>query len=460
VVFSADASGEGVTGEPALRDGVLAGDTRAVARALTLVENRGAEAERLLAALGPSTGRAWIIGVTGPPGAGKSTFTSALVGRYRARGHRVAVLAVDPSSPFSGGAVLGDRVRMQAHTLDEGVFVRSVATRGHLGGLPATASDAVDVFDAAGFDIVLVETVGVGQDEVEIVRLADTCVVLTVPGTGDDVQAMKAGVMEIADLFVVNKADLDGAGRAAAAIVQQLELGGSTTRPHVLQAVATTGVGIDEVISALDALGDEADRIAARRRLRAAHRLESAVIENALAAAHASGTPGQWDRLVEDVAARRADPREVARRLSRGGAAAAIDHVGLATNDLRATLALLEGLLSLPVGEPEVVPAQGVRVRFAGQGDTRLEIIEAIDPLSPFSRSLARRGPGLHHLALRVADLPAALARLEAAGVELVDREPRPGAHGSRVAFLHPASTCGVLIELVEHPENGRGKGA
>ncbi len=439
-----------MTTGPVLADAVRTGEPRAVARALSVVERGGIEAEALLGALGSSTGRAWIIGVTGPPGAGKSTFVSALVGRYRSRDRRVAVLAVDPSSPFSGGALLGDRVRMQAHVLDEDVFVRSVATRGHLGGLSATTSDAVDVLDAAGFAVILVETVGVGQDEVDIARLADTCVVLTVPGTGDDVQAMKAGVMEIADLFVVNKADMAGAGQAAAAILQQLGLGDNDAQPPVLQAVSTTGEGIDDVVTALDRLQGETDRIAARRRLRAERRLEAAVIDRALALARTSTADGEWERFVDDVAARRAHPRELARRLTAADTRATIDHVGIATDDVVETVAVFEGLLSLAVGEPEDIASQGVRVRFAGAGETKLEIVEAIDGSSPFARALARRGPGLHHLALRVDDLASALERLEGAGVRLIDRRPRPGAHGTRVAFVHPSSTRGVLIELVE----------
>src|SRR5690606_30307578 len=197
-----------------LVDRVTAGDPRAAARAISIVEGGGPPAVQLVAQLHAHTGRASLVGVTGPPGAGKSTLVGQLVTAYRRTGASVAVLAVDPSSPFSGGAILGDRVRMQSHAEDPRVFIRSMATRGQLGGLAAATADAIDVLDAAGFDIILVETVGVGQDEVDISRTTDVCVLVLVPGTGDDVQAMKAGVMEIADVFVVNKADQAGADRA------------------------------------------------------------------------------------------------------------------------------------------------------------------------------------------------------------------------------------------------------
>ena len=247
------------------------GEPLAVARLLSLVEAGGAAGREVAAALASHSHRAHVVGLTGPPGVGKSTATSALVAALRARGDRVGVLAVDPSSPFSGGALLGDRVRMAEHTEDTGVFIRSMATRGQLGGLAWATPQALRVLDAAGCDVVLIETVGVGQSEVDVVALADTTVVLLAPGMGDGVQAAKAGILEVADVFVVNKADRDGAARAARELRHMIGLGerGAWTVP-VLRTVASQSQGITELLAALDAHRSWSDGSGERERRRAA----------------------------------------------------------------------------------------------------------------------------------------------------------------------------------------------
>jgi LAO/AO transport system kinase len=232
-------------------------DPRAVARLITLVEDDSPKLREVAARLMPFTGHAQVLGITGSPGVGKSTSTSVLVGALRADGHRIAILAVDPSSPFSGGALLGDRVRMQEHATDPGVFIRSMATRGHLGGLAAAAPQALRVLDAVGCDVVLIETVGVGQSEVEVVSLADTTMVLMAPGMGDGIQAAKAGILEIADVFVVNKADRDGADQVARDLRYMQSLGGAHSvegawRPPIVKTVASRGEGIADVVAAIE----------------------------------------------------------------------------------------------------------------------------------------------------------------------------------------------------------------
>lgn len=246
-----------------LEQRVIAGDRRALARMLTLVENGDLDVQRdIVARLHPRAGRARLLGITGSPGVGKSSVTSALVTALRSRGRRVAVLAVDPSSPLTGGALLGDRIRMQAHHDDGGVFVRSMAARGHLGGLAAAVPAAVLVLDAAGFDDVVLETVGVGQSEVDVAAMADTTIVVLAPGLGDSVQAAKAGILEIADVLVVNKADQSGAGRLESELRGMLSLGhatGSTSdgdwTPPLLRTVAVRGEGIDALLDAIDEHG-------------------------------------------------------------------------------------------------------------------------------------------------------------------------------------------------------------
>ncbi|MAG33270.1 MAG: methylmalonyl Co-A mutase-associated GTPase MeaB [Deltaproteobacteria bacterium] len=300
---------------------VLAGHVPSAARVIRRLEDCDEEGREALAALYPKSGRAQIVGITGPPGAGKSTLVDQLIRTFRARDKTVAVLAIDPTSPFSGGAILGDRVRMQSHSVDKGVFIRSMATRGALGGLARAADDAAVVLDAMGFDLILVETVGVGQDELDIVKLAHTTLVVCLPGTGDAVQAIKAGIMEAADLFVLNKADLPGADQAEAHLITmlQLEMGESTRERRVLRTVAEKGEGVAELCDAvsdhdrdLRDSGEFEIRSAARSRHALFARLRDLAIERALA--HIE-TSSELQATVEAVVRREQDPYRAAAAL-------------------------------------------------------------------------------------------------------------------------------------------------
>jgi len=306
----------------ALADRVLAGDPRAIARAITLIENEDAAGADLVRAIYGRTGHAFLVGITGPPGAGKSTLVDRLIKEFRRAGSTVGVIAVDPTSPFTGGAVLGDRLRMQAHSGDEAVFIRSMATRGHLGGLARATADAALVLDAAGKDIVVIETVGVGQDEVEIVRTADISIVTLVPGAGDDVQALKAGIMEIADIFVVNKADREGADRLVSSIEATLSLqtyGAGEWRPPILKTVATSGVGLNELMSSIELFREHVVRnagstklrgsLADRRRARSEARFRELLARQFVAYVEAELLPAKtFDAIVDRIAARELDP--------------------------------------------------------------------------------------------------------------------------------------------------------
>ncbi|MFC8914546.1 methylmalonyl Co-A mutase-associated GTPase MeaB [Streptomyces sp. WAC05374] len=310
---------------PALVAQAREGRPRAVARLISLVEGASPQLREVMAALAPLTGGAYVVGLTGSPGVGKSTSTSALVTAYRKAGKRVGVLAVDPSSPFSGGALLGDRVRMSEHASDPGVYIRSMATRGHLGGLAWAAPQAIRVLDAAGCDVVLVETVGVGQSEVEIASQADTSVVLLAPGMGDGIQAAKAGILEIGDVYVVNKADRDGADATARELNHMLGLGESRGpgdwRPPIVKTVAARGEGVDEVVEALEkhrAWMEERGVLAERRRARAAHEVETIAVTALRERIGDLHGDRRLDALAERIVAGETDPYAAADELVAG----------------------------------------------------------------------------------------------------------------------------------------------
>ncbi len=335
----------GAPAQSTIAERVLAGDVRAAARLMRDLDDRLPEAEATLRTLFPRTGRAYVIGLTGAPGAGKSSLADRLIARLRAAGKKVGVVAIDPTSPFTGGAILGDRIRMQDHAVDPEVFIRSLGTRGHLGGLSRSTSDLVQVMDAMGKDVVLVETVGVGQDEIEVATLAHTVVVVAVPGLGDDVQAIKAGVLEIADVFAVNKADRDGADRTVRDLQIMLELRhsvaappgnhdaqhrfvhgeaaapppgpGADWEPPIVRTVAVKDEGIAELLAAidrhrahLDATGQRRARETARARAAFVTVLRERLLAGALDRLEAE--TGRLDAVAERIAAREADPYALA----------------------------------------------------------------------------------------------------------------------------------------------------
>ncbi len=302
---------------------IRAGDRLAVSRGISMLENERSGFEELAAALYRNTGRAWRIGITGPPGAGKSSLTHKMIRHYREAGHRVGVIAVDPTSPFTGGAILGDRVRMQSESMNDDVFIRSMASRGNLGGLSTKAQDVADLLDAAGFDIILIETVGVGQSELDVADATDTTIVVLVPESGDSIQAMKSGLMEIADIFVMNKSDRAGSDQAVAALKTILSMRITHEEgiwyPEVVRTVATKGEGLDHLVARIqshqDHLADEG-RLVARRTARETDRLRRLTEGYLHARFWSDERRSRFDELAARVARREVAPVEAARILA------------------------------------------------------------------------------------------------------------------------------------------------
>jgi LAO/AO transport system kinase len=372
---------------------LAAGDDRALARALTLVENREPAGREIARRAGKSALAAIVVGITGPPGVGKSTLADALGRSARDMGRKVGILAIDPTSPVTGGALLGDRARMD---LDPSIFIRSMATRGHVGGLAPAALDCLALFEAAGKDFILLETVGAGQDEIEVTSAADATVLVLAPGLGDELQAAKSGIIEIADVLVVNKSDREGAD------LLEKDLRGVAGERPVRRTTASRGEGVADVLS--DVL-----RIGGKRRSRGPR------------------------------------PLAAARNFR---SEAKIHHVGIAVRSLEEASSRFGGLLGLREGARYELPEFGVKVLFLPVGDSNLELLEPLGQGSTVASFLARRGEGVHHVCFEVDDIEKSLAEFAAQGARLIDEKPRPGAGGHLVAFVHPKSTHGVLVEL------------
>jgi LAO/AO transport system kinase len=449
----------------ALASSVAAGDPMALARAISLVEEGTERGEAIVAALFQRTGRASVVGITGPPGAGKSSLANRLVELYRSRGRTLGVIAVDPSSAFSGGALLGDRIRMQQHALDPAVFIRSMATRGRFGGLSRATRDVVDLMDASGRDPILIETVGVGQDEVDVVRVADTVLVVLTPGQGDDIQAIKAGLLEIADVFVINKADHPGADRLAADLEGMLSLGGRAGWiPPIVRTVATEGRGIQDLAEAAERHASflrDGGELAARRRAGLSSRFQE-ILRDRLLGRIVAEHPGQEElaACAARLETRRIDPYTAAREIlarvpglgAETGADCVLDHVGIAVRRIEDRLGLYRDVLGLDLAGIEEVRGERVRAAILPAGGTRIELLEPLTEDSPIARFLRSHGEGVHHICFEVGDLEGMVDRFKRAGAAPAGTPGTPGAGGSRIAFIHPRGAGGVLIELRQGP--------
>ncbi|HEU5342396.1 methylmalonyl Co-A mutase-associated GTPase MeaB [Edaphobacter sp.] len=426
----------------AMIERLRAGDVRTLARAVSIVEDGLPRAAELLAGCRASR-KALRVGVTGPPGAGKSTLVDQMVRLLRSEGKTVGVIAVDPSSPFTGGALLGDRIRMQGFAGDDGVFIRSMASRGAIGGVARAAANVCSVMEAAGRDVILIETVGAGQDEVEIVGLADVTVVVLAPGMGDEVQSLKAGLMEAADVFAVNKSDSGGAEAVESGIVAMqglaAERGGWV--PPVVRTVATTGEGVAELMAAVLRCAEQRGN---RRSFDFGGKSAAfAQDDNSLSEGGVSELMAAVRLGVEQKPERKRTPYGVK-----------LDHLGVAVRNIEAARGFYEAL-GLTVVHEETVEHEKVRTAMLPLGETRIELLEATEAGSVIGRFIERRGEGLHHIAVGVPDVDAMFTRLKAKGIRLASDAVLVGVGGHRYFFVHPMSTGGVLLEIVGEGEAG-----
>ena len=397
------------------------GNKRAISKLISTIERGGPDATALSFSVWKQVGNARVVGITGPPGVGKSTLVNRLVRIYRERGERVGVIAVDPSSMFTGGAILGDRVRIEGSP-DDGVFFRSMGTRGVLGGLSEAARGAVNVLDCCGFDLVIVETVGVGQNEIEIVNLADIVLLLAVPGLGDDIQTIKAGLLEIGDVFVVNKCDLPGGDRVCTELKSSLSMSQDEKKREtpVVMVSAGAGQGFDKLIETIDSqfrLIKSSGELEIRRAMRI--------------------TGSRCSDIVLT-----------------GGAIGMkclhIDHIGVAVRNLEENAKFYTDILGIESMGVEEIEEQKVKVMFLPCGDCEFELLESTSEDGPVAQFIEKFGEGVQHIAVRVDDIDAALCELKEKCVRIIDKTPRYGAGGARIAFVHPKATNGVLLELCE----------
>jgi len=409
-----------------------------------------------------------VIGVTGPPGSGKSTLTNRLIEQFRRRGKTVGVIAVDPTSPFTGGAILGDRIRMPASP-DEGLYIRSMGSRGAMGGLSAATRGAVSVLKACSFDEIIVESVGTGQNDIEMINHADLILLLAVPGLGDDIQSIKAGLLEIGDIHVVNKCDLPGADMVSVELQSSLSMarGGHCSHAPVVMVSSTTGEGLSDLMDTIDSAFqnmEESGELTLRRVARLSggrlpgsndlYRQGAALLQRDANKEANKEADKDADKGIEKSAdkdaAKFASGANAADKKGNRMSCLNIDHIGIAVKDLEQAAEFYEKNLGIKRAGVESVTEQQVRVMFLPCGDCEVELLESTADGSAVDRFLSKNGEGVQHIAFRVDDIEAALADLREKGVRLIDETPRYGAGGARIAFIHPKATNGVLIELCE----------
>ncbi len=438
-------------------------DKKALARAMTLVEEGNSELVERIRTLRKSVEEPWIIGITGPPGVGKSTLIDKLIGLLLMENRQIAVFAVDPSSKISGGAILGDRVRMQRYAVDENVFIRSVATRGAGGGVSHHLIDMIDMVLAFGYDTVIVETVGAGQIDLDIFDISDTTVLVLMPEQGDGIQTYKAGMTEMADIFVINKADKQGADK----IAEQLKVMRSITKardewqPPILKVISTENIGIDMLLRELQRHRRyllSSKKIEVKKRTRRLMRVREGILsrfEKALSKALENLADREIDdfdevyiEIVKDILAEGGGNEK--QMLIKG-----ISHIGIAVEKIADKIGFYRDILGLKVSEAELVEAYKVKVAFVEIGKTRLELLEPTSEESSIAEFLKNKGEGIHHIAFDVLDIEKAFSSMKKAGIRVLRDSISKGAHGSRVFFIHPKDTGGILMEFVEEVHDG-----